>query len=201
MKYNTGNYEKYMSKNLLKRKRIEKFNQRIIDIVKSSIDKDNYSILDAGCGEGFIDHLIFENFPKVRITGLEYTSEAIAVARKMNPFVEYIQGDVCNMKLMSDSFDLVICTEVLEHLSNPHMALHELERVSKDKILISVPNEPWFCLGNLLSLKNVSRLGNPTDHINHWTKNGFTTFLAKNSKRKAWIVRQSFPWTIAICSK
>lgn len=75
----------------------------------------------------------------------------------MNPSVEHIQGDITRMPFCDHSFDIVICTEVLEHLEKPGAALKELKRVAKKFILITVPHEPWFCLGNLLVLKNVSR--------------------------------------------
>jgi len=76
---------------------------------------------------------------------------------------------------------MVLCTEVLEHLENPEKGLKELIRVSSKYILLSVPNEPFFMLENLVRLKNVSRLGNDIEHINHWTFFGFRKFLKKHN--------------------
>lgn len=70
-------------------------------------------------------------------------------------------------------------------------------RVSRRYILLTVPNEPWFCMGNLIALKNVSRLGNPIDHINHWTYGGFKKFVNSQFGGKVEFDR-SFPWSIAI---
>lgn len=77
-------------------------------------------------------------------------------------------------------------------------ALSELLRVSRDTLIISVPHEPWFCIGNLLALKNIRRLGNPIDHINHWGYTGFRRFLNAHSSQR-WNMDRSFPWTIAEC--
>jgi 2-polyprenyl-3-methyl-5-hydroxy-6-metoxy-1,4-benzoquinol methylase len=43
-------------------------------------------------------------------------------------------------------YDLVIATEVLEHLDDPVKAMHTIKNLSKRFILISVPNEPFFSL-------------------------------------------------------
>lgn len=203
MKYNTGNLEKYTTHNLLKRKMVQRLNEKIADSIGksvASIESKVPTILDAGCGEGFIDALLRERFAHVHIVGLEFTNEAIRIARQMNPSVEYMQGDIMKMPFQDNSFDIVMCTEVLEHLARPEAALSELKRVTKKFLFITVPHEPWFCLGNLLVLKNVSRLGNPIDHINHWTMKSFQTFL-QNGGMGEWNVSGSFPWIIAETSK
>lgn len=195
VEYNTGNIEKYESKNPLKRAMVERLNKKILDSIGAMIGDKSIRILDAGCGEGFIDKLLIDRFPNSQITGLEFTAEALAIANETNPTVEYVRGDICDMPFEDRSFDLVMCTEVLEHLPNPNMALKELIRVSNGNLLITVPHEPWFCLGNLFVLKNVTRLGNPIDHINHWTKKSLSVFL-QNAKW-GWIIERSFPWIIA----
>lgn len=202
MYYNRGNYEKYMSKNPLKRRMVERFNIKIVALIKNAVKNlklqtGKVSFLDAGCGEGFIDSIIYNNINDISLKGLEYTEEALNIARKMNPQAEYIQGDIYNMPFEDNSADIVICTEVLEHLEKPEQAVRELLRVSRRYILLTVPNEPWFCMGNLIALKNVSRLGNPIDHINHWTYGGFKKFVNSQFSGKVEFDR-SFPWSIAI---
>ena len=213
MVYNPGNYQKYTTKNILKKKMVDLFNNKIVSIVQDAVNGQNQnneeisksspknnlkiSILDAGCGEGFMSGFLYEKLgDTVEITGLEYTAEALEIAKKANPKIKYIQGDIMDMPFASDNFDIVLCTEVLEHLSDPTNAVKELERVTKGTLILSVPNEPWFCMGNLLALKNISRLGNPIDHINHWTYSSFKKFLKTNSNQN-WIMDSSFPWTIA----
>ena len=95
---------------------------------------------------------------------------------------------------------MVICTEVLEHLENPELALMELKRVSKKYILLSVPNEPFFMLANLLRGKNISRWGNDIEHINHWSFWSFQSFIKSkgvNIAKKFF----PFPWTIVLVLK
>mgnify|MGYP002649001155 FL=1 len=202
MQYNPGNYEKYMTKNPLKRKMVERLNKKIVGYVQQICeqirekDKDKVvKILDAGCGEGFITDLLARN---VELIGLEYTREAIDIAKAANQEISFVQGDIYAIPFEKNEFDLVLCTEVLEHLERPDRALRELTRVASHTILLTVPSEPWFCMGNLLTLKNVSRFGNPIDHINHWTYGGFKKYVHSLTEGGQ-IYSRSFPWTIAVC--
>lgn len=205
MQYNPGNYEKYMTKNRLKRKMVERLNEKIVNHIKclcAEVGKEKVKILDAGCGEGFISDLIYRNVENVQITGLEYTEEALKIARQMNENITFVQGDIYQMPFEDNAFDIVLCTEVLEHLEKPDLALQELARVAQHVVFLTVPNEPWFCMGNLLALKNVSRLGNPIDHINHWTYRSFVKYITKQNICLAGKQGEtSFPWTIMICKK
>lgn len=49
-----------------------------------------------------------------------------------------------------NSFDIVVCTDVLEHLDNPHEVFREVIRVAKKYIIISLPN--MFQLGFRLKI-------------------------------------------------
>lgn len=202
-KYNRGNYDKYTSKNILKRKMVDNLNKKILDEIQK-IAKENTNrkikLLDVGCGEGFITNLIYDNIDNVEICGIEYTKEAVDIAKKLNSNIKFEQGNIYDIHYESNTFDIVLCTEVLEHLEHPDRALVELKRVSKKHIILSVPHEPWFCLGNLLVLKNVSRLGNPIDHINHWTHTKFNKFIEMNLG-KEFQSKLSFPWIIIKYSK
>lgn len=207
MAYNTGNYEKHTTRNPLKRYLVNRLNSQILISVRESVRKNQRKkgqtirILDAGCGEGFISNLLIDELgnERIEIVGLELNAEAIRIAKTKNPKMSFVQGDICKMPFETEAFDIVICTEVLEHLQSPEAALSELIRVSRQAIIVTVPHEPWFCMGNLLVLKNITRLGNPIDHINHWTFLGFKSFLLEHSKVK-WKMGKSFPWTIAQCA-
>lgn len=204
--YDPGNYAKYASRNPLKQKVVSRLNARIILQLKSMLSalhsrspKQKIKILDAGCGEGFIDRLILDLItpPDTSLTGLEYTREALEIARQMNPEVTYIQGDITAMPFADKSFDIVICTEVLEHLEKPELAIKEIARVCKTDILLTVPHEPWFCLCNLATLHNILTLGNTPGHLNHWTISSLRHFCKQHTQCIDWQFTSSFPWTMA----
>ena len=134
-----------------------------------------------------------------KLEGVDYLDTAIQIGRKIYPQFTLKQGNIYALPYKDNSFDLLICSEVLEHLEHPEEALKELHRVTKKYVIFSVPNEPWFMASNFLRGKNWSRLGNDIEHINHWTSFSFARFI--QSEFKVRMLRKPFPCTIIIAEK
>lgn len=203
MDYNRDNYKKHTTKNLLKRKMIRRLTARLCDTISVLAEQyQNVRILDAGCGEGFVATLIRERLPDAEFLGIDFSEEALEVAKRNVQYIDFLKADIYKLPFKQKCFDIVLCSEVLEHLEKPDDAVRELMRVSRGHILITVPHEPWFCLGNLLVLKNTSRLGNPIDHINHWTYGSFKKFMRKFA-RGVWYFQKAFHGVsrYGICAK
>lgn len=66
--YNKGNFDKYNSKNLLKRTMINRFNNKLFSILDTIIKEGN-SIVDVGCGEGFLTEKIAERYFNTCVLG------------------------------------------------------------------------------------------------------------------------------------
>lgn len=191
------NYVKHTSKNPLQRFLIERFFSTMIALARPLNAK---KVLDAGCGEGFSLNKLMLNKIGKEIEGIEYSNEAIALGKKLFPNVKIKQGSIYELPYKNSSFDLVICTEVLEHLDDPTKALKEILRVSKKNLIISVPNEPFFMLSNFIRGKNISRLGNDPGHINHWSFISFKKYLRENGV-KIKKVNLPFPWITILGEK
>ena len=86
---------------------------------------------------------------------------------------------------------------MLEHLDDPAAAVRELARVARRAVVVSVPFEPYFRIGNVLRGKHLSRLGNHPEHVQHWNLRTFPAFLS-GSVTDVRIV-EAFPWIIACC--
>jgi ubiquinone/menaquinone biosynthesis C-methylase UbiE len=151
-------------------------------------------ILEVGCGEGIVLAALAARLPGARFDGLEFDETALEAARRRCPGATLVRGDACALPFGGQSFDLVVCLEVLEHLPEPARALRELRRVTRAGCLLSVPHEPFFRLGNLLRGKNVTRLGDPTDHLQHWGAREFAAFCGAELAVR--VRTGAFPWLI-----
>jgi 2-polyprenyl-3-methyl-5-hydroxy-6-metoxy-1,4-benzoquinol methylase len=191
------NFVKHTSKNPIQKFLINNFFANLIALAKPLKARE---ILDAGCGEGFTMEKLTKEKVGKRIEGIEYSKDAIAFGKKIYPHLVIKHASIYELPYKDKSFDLVVCTEVLEHLGEPKKALKEMLRVSKKYLLISVPNEPLFMISNFLRGKNISRFGNDIEHINHWGPLGFTKFLTEN-KVKTKRINLPFPWTIVLGEK
>ena len=96
------------------------------------------------------------------------------------------------------SMDAVLCLEVLEHLERPQLALAELARVARHRVILSVPHEPYFRLGNLVRGKHLSGWGNHPEHVQHWNPATFQSFLQPTFAEVR--VVEAFPWIVASCA-
>lgn len=188
-----NNLSKYLSKNPLKRALINNFQSSLVEIIKSIGPQ---SILDAGCGEGFNIEYISRNY-HCEIKGFDLEEEALQNAKERLGDIHIIKGSVYSIPFPDKSFDLVVCNEVLEHLEYPLDAIKELLRVTKDKIILSVPHEPFFRIGNFVSLFHFFKLGNPPGHINHWTHGSFKRFIS--SEVYVVDIKKPFPWILVTC--
>ena len=165
-----GNWQKYQSKNPLQRWLIGRF---LDTVVEMTTPLSFSSVLDAGSGEGFVSQRLLDADSSVQITRLDLDADALKRGIKVHPGAMATIGSVTALPFGDDSFDLVLCNEVLEHLDQPESGLAELRRVSAHYVLISVPYEPVFSMMNLLRGKNIRRLGSDMDHCNLWTTRQF----------------------------
>ena len=151
-------------------------------------------VLEVGCGEGAVLRYLTQRLPTTRFDGIELDPGALTSGRAECRGIRFVQGDACALPFTSGTYDLVLCLEVLEHLPEPGLAFGELRRVSARSCLVSVPHEPFFRLGNLCRGKNLARLGDPSDHLQHWGAREFAAFcrqyLAVQTETSA------FPWLI-----
>lgn len=63
--------------------------------------------------------------------GLDFSAEAIGIARRNVPNAEFRQGDAQALPFADDSFDAVVCGFGLLHLPEPEKAITEMKRVLK----------------------------------------------------------------------
>lgn len=196
----TDNYKKHTSKNPIQRLLLWNFFRTLLGLIS---EEKVESILDVGCGEGFTLNRLKKHGIGKRLEGIEHSIGAIELGKKVYPDIKIKQGDIYKLPYQDNSFDLVLCTEVLEHLDNPSKALKELIRVSNKYLVISVPNEPFFMFAQFVRGKNWSRFGNDIEHINHWTMFSFPKFVKKNVGSNVKILAKRFPfaWTMLLIEK
>jgi 2-polyprenyl-3-methyl-5-hydroxy-6-metoxy-1,4-benzoquinol methylase len=187
------NYEKFQTRNPVVRHLIGRFYDRIRTVVEPL---EPLSVLDAGCGEGETLARLDGVLP-TRAVAVDVSADAVAFTAKRFPEVEVTRHSVDDLPFADDSFELVVCLEVLEHLSDPATALTELARVGTGHLVVSVPHEPWFRIGSLLRGQYVRSFGNHPEHVNHWNPRSLRAFL--ESRIEVVSLRGSFPWLIAVC--
>ncbi len=192
----SSNFQKYNTSNPVKSFFIKDFLDTFIDMIPF---ENLESVLDIGCGEGFVLGHICKKYPESKLFGIDISKKAIAEAGELLPKSNLKVGDIYNVsnEFSKTKFDLVLAMEILEHLDNPLAAIEEIGKVKAKNFIFSVPNEPWFSFGNLVFGKNISRLGSDIDHVNFWNKSRFIKFVEPYFRVQE--VKTPFPWIILLC--
>lgn len=104
------------------------------------------TVLDIGCGQGLQLAEIRKLRPYAKLYGMDISPKLVNLARKHVPGGDFQTGDADNLGYADSQFDVVVMTEVLEHLSDPVLALTQLKRVLKPGgwLLMTVPNRDWL---------------------------------------------------------
>jgi len=113
--------------------------KRFQKIIKELDLKKDGIIADVGCGSGNI--LSYLNTGHRQLIGLDLYMNFLRYAKAKVPDGHFIRCDANCPPIKNQACDLVISTEVLEHLENPGLAIKELARISKDKIFVAIPDE------------------------------------------------------------
>ncbi|WP_410506205.1 class I SAM-dependent methyltransferase [Haloimpatiens sp. FM7315] len=96
--------------------------------------KDNFKILDLGCGTGFFTRIIAKE-TNAEITGIDINQELLKGANKISKEnslnIKYEIGDITNIQYKDNTFDIVICDIMLECFNDISIPLREMKRVCK----------------------------------------------------------------------
>jgi SAM-dependent methyltransferase len=107
-------------------------------------------VLDAGCGTGYGAGML-RAAGATEVVAVDLSEAVIEVARNDAPEGVVCEvGDLRSLSYPDDSFDLVVCFEVIEHVEEQDRVLDELARVLRPDglLLISSPNRGHYVPGN-----------------------------------------------------
>ncbi|MCY2986357.1 MAG: class I SAM-dependent methyltransferase [Planctomycetota bacterium] len=100
---------------------------------------DDASILDVGCGKGFLLYEFTQVLPRARVAGIDISRYALENA-KQEIRSSLVEGTAAQLPWEEHAFDFVVSINALHNLYNDELwsALRELERVGRQSKLIIV---------------------------------------------------------------
>lgn len=135
------------------RKHIHFFDLEVSDLVEKVIknkNRENFNLIDLGCGDG---NLLFSLQKKELLSNAEKIIGVDLSPLRIQNLKENIKGaigivsDVCNVKrLENEIFDVVISSQVIEHVYNDNELLKEIKRLLKSDgvAYISTVIKKWY---------------------------------------------------------
>lgn len=98
------------------------------------------TILEVGCGDGSFTRNLAEH--SSRVTAVDISASQIERNARAHPEIRFVQHDVAQpFPFENEAFDVIWCSEVLEHLFDPGFAVREMQRVLAPggRLLVTVP--------------------------------------------------------------
>lgn len=136
--------------------------QRVADLMR--MIPEGRSVLDIGARDGYLSLKLLERFESVTALDLERPT--------MNhERITCVQGDVTKLQFPANTFDVVLCAEVLEHIPPDLLpqACRELVRVAKSHVVIGVPFKQDIRVGRT-TCANCGTKNPPWGHVNRFDK-------------------------------
>lgn len=116
---------------------------RVQEIIKECDFRGKVStLLDVGCGDGFLALKLGELVGAREIYGVDIAKGAVNLANKSGIIARQLDVDLQDLPYKSNIFDFVYCGSLIELIADPDHLLIEIHRVMKDDgvCLMTVPN-------------------------------------------------------------
>lgn len=140
-------------------KRATDLNRKCINTISESIVGD--SVIDVGCGNGYLVEKLKNENPDKRVCGTDIflTEEQRAKDYYFNDFAEKLTS------VKDKEFDTSICAHVLEHVWDFEEVISEIRRITARRIIIILPCEREYKYNFSLHLRFFPYLYSLTDKM------------------------------------
>jgi len=180
----------------------------INEYLKNNIDKHKAKLLEVGSGLGYLTYSLHN--AGYNIQGVELSSDAVEGA--INQFGNLYQ---CKNALKlggENNFDVILLTEVIEHLSNPEAFIKQLSNILSPNgvILVTTPNKEfisnkasewasdlppvhlwWFTKKSFQTIAMKTNMKVEFQNFHKWNRKNFSASLYRKPKRALYLPRMN----------
>jgi len=115
-----------------------------IAALNKAIKREDAVIIDIGCSSGSLLRALRERFSKATLIGADYIGGSLLALARSLPGIPFLQFNLVNCPLFSNSVDAVALLNVLEHIEDDVAAMRQVFRITKPGgvAVIEVPAGP-----------------------------------------------------------
>lgn len=138
-------YQHGVQKNILQR--IWHINKLsfVTQVIKSE-NNNPRNILDVGCASGWFLAQLKKEFRGSEAFGIDVYGKAIDYGKKIYKNIHLKKADAHKIPFPGNSFDVIVCCEVLEHVENPEQVIREMKRVLRRNgtLVVEIDTGNWL---------------------------------------------------------
>lgn len=141
-----------------------------------------HNLADIGCGDGYLIYSILKKRDYIdKIYAIDISSTRLKRVKAISRRINTIKTNATNICFPDNFFDVVICSEVLEHIADYEKAVRELLRVTKKQLVITVPNDQVLVKTMCPRCKKYNYI---SGHINSFDKGTLREAILNNNPGK-----------------
>jgi len=136
----------------------------VFEILVNNVPLKGKKFLDVGCGLGYFS--VRAGKLGARVYGIDIGDKLIDICRKKYPKGKFLVASGARLPFKDNSFDVVLCTEVIEHVNSQKKVISEIFRVLKKDgyIIVTTPNKLFQSLYSFLCFVGIR----PYHGNEHW---------------------------------
>ena len=137
--------------------------------------------MDVGCGTGEMLRAFREVFAPKRMAGSDLSAAVVQRNQQEMPYATFFAADLAERPL-TGSWDLIICSEVIEHIPDYQAALRHLRTMCTGHLIVTVPSGRIFPIDLAMG------------HHQHFSESELGGALRSTGFRPSVVWRWGFPW-------
>jgi len=132
------------------RYRLFRRTEEVLEVIKTYKGDEIDAILDIGTADALMLDMLNQNLNIKKAVGLDRSIELLSTNK--NPKLRLVQGDATELPFEDNSFDVVVATAVIEHVSEPEKMITECHRVLRQNgiVIITTPDPFFECIATKL---------------------------------------------------
>jgi SAM-dependent methyltransferase len=110
------------------------------------------AVLDMGTADGQMLASLRRKFPEATMAGVEYGRDLAVFAKKNQPTLGIVRGDIRTLSFAGSRFDVAVATAVIEHIPEPRAVFQEAHRVLREGgiFILTAPDPFWEHVASLV---------------------------------------------------
>lgn len=156
------------------------FFQDLLDkCADQGIEFDGKAVADVGTGTGCLLRFLHHRWPDARLTGFDRQEPLLRLAHRLCPQADFRSDDLLG-GAPTPAYDVVFCTEVLEHLTDPEQAVRTLlgRLTERGVLVLTVPDGRT---DTLQAHHLYEGGGGYMGHINFWSPESWRIFIERQA--------------------
>ncbi len=124
-----------------------------VNVALNKINKDMIDFCDAGCGNGIYLGYLKNKHRNINLCGFDFSEKIVEIAKDNTGIGKIRVGNLENAPFSNEPFDLILCTQVIEHLLDDKKGISELCRMlKKGGYLVIGTDNKYNTISKLLNL-------------------------------------------------